>query len=321
MGFKGVAKVQHYVPQFLLRNFGNGKKDQLNVFDKHKDRSFLTNAKNVACESRFYDFNLDEVELTLEPTLSVLEGDAKKLLQRILDNDEINVFSSEERVLLSKFFAVQFTRTRTRAFKEQCRHLPELLGNRMKEMFSNSDDYPAIAEYIELPDENELKVQMAHFIITAPENFGAHFESKTWLLLATSPKMPFLIGDHPLAMQNTIDTAPYGNIGIGVTGIEIYFPLSPTRAIAMWCSSHKQRIQQVIQKSTVIKPQGIKDMWAAMTTGKPLHYSNDNVVNFNALQVLHAERYVFSCNDDFSLPRLMVSENPSLRVGRRTKLS
>ena len=49
-----IAKVQHYVPQFLLRNFGNGKKDQLwGFYDKTSDRSFPTNAKNVASESRF----------------------------------------------------------------------------------------------------------------------------------------------------------------------------------------------------------------------------------------------------------------------------
>ncbi|MDB5789306.1 DUF4238 domain-containing protein [Caballeronia mineralivorans] len=56
MAHNGIAKVQHYVPQFLLRNFGTGKKDQLHVFNKATDKTFLTNARNVAAESRFYDF-------------------------------------------------------------------------------------------------------------------------------------------------------------------------------------------------------------------------------------------------------------------------
>ena len=38
MSGNGIAKVQHYVPQFLLRKFGNGKKDQLHVFDKQTGR-------------------------------------------------------------------------------------------------------------------------------------------------------------------------------------------------------------------------------------------------------------------------------------------
>uniref|UniRef100_UPI0022EBF80C DUF4238 domain-containing protein n=1 Tax=Listeria seeligeri TaxID=1640 RepID=UPI0022EBF80C len=45
-GAMTAAKIQHYVPKFLLRNFGTGKKDQLWVFDKASGRSFQTNAKN-----------------------------------------------------------------------------------------------------------------------------------------------------------------------------------------------------------------------------------------------------------------------------------
>ena len=67
-----IAKVQHYVPQFLLRKFGNGKKDQLWAYDKTSDRAFLTNAKNVASESRFYDFEVAGEPITLEP--ATLEG-------------------------------------------------------------------------------------------------------------------------------------------------------------------------------------------------------------------------------------------------------
>ena len=34
MRYEGIAKVKHYVPQFLFRNFWMGKKDKLYVFDK-----------------------------------------------------------------------------------------------------------------------------------------------------------------------------------------------------------------------------------------------------------------------------------------------
>lgn len=105
----GIAKVQHYVPQFLLRKFGNGKKDQLHVFDKHTIRSFRTNAKNVASESRFYDFRIDNEDATLEPMLAELEGVTKPLLGRIIEKDSVSVITDAERELLSTFFAIQFT--------------------------------------------------------------------------------------------------------------------------------------------------------------------------------------------------------------------
>ncbi|KQY90736.1 DUF4238 domain-containing protein [Pelomonas sp. Root1444] len=51
MADNGIAKVQHHVPQFLLRQFGTGQKDQLHAFDKATGRTFVTNAKNAASES------------------------------------------------------------------------------------------------------------------------------------------------------------------------------------------------------------------------------------------------------------------------------
>lgn len=46
------AKIQHYVPQFLLRNFGSGKKDCVWVLDKSSDTIFKSNAKNIVCKRR-----------------------------------------------------------------------------------------------------------------------------------------------------------------------------------------------------------------------------------------------------------------------------
>jgi Protein of unknown function (DUF4238) len=96
-------------PQFLLRNFSTGKKDQIHVFDKSTGRSFMTNAKNVAAESRFYDFEFEGKTLTLEPALSELESKTRPLLQRILDEDSLAVLTSEDRVLLATFFSTGFS--------------------------------------------------------------------------------------------------------------------------------------------------------------------------------------------------------------------
>jgi len=55
-----IAKNEHYVPQFILKNFtvGNGK--QIYVFDKHDEKSFKTNIRNIAAETGFYNFNIKE---------------------------------------------------------------------------------------------------------------------------------------------------------------------------------------------------------------------------------------------------------------------
>lgn len=328
MATSGIAKVQHYVPQFLLRKFGNGKKDQLNVFDKQTSRSFPTNAKNVASESRFYDFRIEDQDATLEPKLAQLEDATKPLLERILDRDSASVVTDGERELLSTFLAVQFTRTK--AFREQVLDLPRMLGEHLRSRSEVRDDLGEIEQFIKLPDENELKIQTAHFMMNAPRDFGPHFLDKDWLLIATTREAPFIIGDNPMALQNSIDMGPYGNLGLAVKGIEIYLPLSPVRALAMWCPSHKQTIlsganrlrqMRVIAPHLIAEkirdPEGIERLERALLDGTPLQYSLDNVRNFNSLQVRYAERFVFSSGPDFGLAHEMVNSHPSLRTGMR----
>lgn len=327
----GIAKVQHYVPQFLLKNFGNGKKDQLHVFDKSTGKTFPTNARNVASESRFYDFKVEDTELTIEPALSKIEASTKPILQKILDHDSLKSVSLEERATLCGFLAIQFTRTR--AFKEQFRALPAMFGERLREWGQTPEQHESINEYIKPPDENQLKIQMVRMMMEAPKTFGPHFANKHWLIIATNGKHPFMIGDNPLAMQNTNDYSPRGNLGLAVRGIEIYFPLSPTRALAMWCPSLANQIGQAVSTLQELRrrsphliegrlndPEYLEYLWGAISSGSPLQYQTENVTNFNSLQVWFAERYVFSSRNDFELPQKMVTDSPNVRKGPRPSM-
>src|SRR5580704_14936640 len=51
-------RLQHFVPQFLLRNFVD-ERGQLHVFDKATSRAFAASPRGVAAEAGFYDFTDD----------------------------------------------------------------------------------------------------------------------------------------------------------------------------------------------------------------------------------------------------------------------
>ena len=74
----------HYVPRFLLKHFTRGKNPQIFVYDKSNDNQFRTNIKNIATENGFYDLEVDEGILTLEPGLAHIEGNTSGILQKIL---------------------------------------------------------------------------------------------------------------------------------------------------------------------------------------------------------------------------------------------
>lgn len=54
-------QLQHYVPRFLLRKYGSGKKHYVHIFDKQTGKTFKLAADNkalipVAAERGMYDF-------------------------------------------------------------------------------------------------------------------------------------------------------------------------------------------------------------------------------------------------------------------------
>lgn len=319
MVYDGIAKVQHYVPQFLLRNFGDPKKHRLCVFDKQNERIFVSNVRNVACESRFYDFDLYGETVTLEPSLSKIEDAAKPLLNRVLSDDSLSTLSAEERAHLSIFFSIQLTRTR--CYYEQWLSLPILLRENLLRNGGSEESIKGFEDYLRVPDKNEATREFTRLISEAPKNYAVQFASKIWLLLKTSRSHPFMIGDNPLTLNNTMDMWPRGNIGLSVRGIEIYFPLSPKRALALWCPSHGELFRRALTTSKHDHLPIIEETISAIESGQPLMFRHDNVVYFNSLQILYAERYVFSNTDNFSLARKMIASNDNVRCGPRYQMS
>ena len=50
-------------------------------------------------------------------------------------------------------------------------------------------------------------------------------------------------------------------------------------------------------------------------------FNEDNVTHHNSLQVIHAERYLFSRADDFSLAEEMIEKNTDFVRGPRVTIS
>jgi hypothetical protein len=324
-----IAKIQHYVPQFLLRNFGNGKKDQVWVYDKSSGRSFASNTRNIASESRFYDFEYQGQPRTLETWLCELEGIAKSVVSFILEADTLSTLADEQKGILASFLSIQLTRTKT--FREEWSALPRML----REHFEKSGDKVApgsqAEDLIRDISENDSKEQTSRIIVDAPATYASHFLDKDWVLVATTRKHPFLLSDNPLTRQNMIDRPNRGNLGLKTPGIEVYFPLSPTRALAMWCPTLTElvhrgavSIMSCVEGSAITAapdPEGVIAMSDALLSGKPLQYSVANVENFNSLQIIWSERFIFSHRSDFHLAKTMLVDYPSLRNGPRSTVA
>lgn len=106
------TKKQHYVPQFLLRRFGTGKKrrEKIWVLDKSTGKVFQSSIKDIGHENYFYEHEELSNNIDIEQLLGKTESYVAPLLSRI--NKSGKLFRDKpELVGLSYFVAVQLARS------------------------------------------------------------------------------------------------------------------------------------------------------------------------------------------------------------------
>lgn len=316
---KNTVKIQHYVPQFILRNFCVGGKKQLFAFDKKEEKSFKTNIKNIASENGFYDFEIEGKELSLEYPLSNLESNVSKIIHKIVSNEKLSVISDSEKRNLSFFLSVQKLRgTASRNMLTQMNNLIE------KKLLAMNADLSKVKGFHKMKSD-EVKRMSISMLVEANE-YAPHYYNKAWFLYRSKPSNPFLISDNPVVLQNLNNFGPYGNLGLAVKGIEIYFPISNTLTLAILCKSNEEMFREVHEKYHQLKkviPDIVKVLKASpdyydrlidsLDKGIPFDISYDPYLNLNSLQVIFSSRYIYSSQNDFSFVEKMLKDDPSFK--------
>lgn len=323
--------LQHYVPKFMLRRFSTGNRDLVHVYDKHNDKvfAFSTSKKSkmgIAAERAIYDFEFQGMPMTLEPSLSSLETQAAEVTAKVIQSQRIDPQWHAEKATLASFLAVQLVRTRaTMATLDD-------LSERM-ETYLRSQGAPE--EFFEPEPEvggkaNARKAHFARMITNAPRDLSPLLTDKVWNLLATDEGDPFLMGDHPFALFNEPGEGVRGVLGLRSKGVQIYFPLSPTLALCLMCKTYLATMIDGIECIDRLLDASIGDAAElralrsetllpieAMLTGGVVKCRAESVEHFNSLQILAAERYVFSSKSDFEMVKEMIAADEATRRGSR----
>ena len=286
------ARLQHYVPQFLLRRFTDAD-GALAVFDKSSDRSFTTGTRAVAAEAFFYDVESNEDVLTLEPGLAEFEAQAAGIIESIHQDASLQGLSDIDRAKLALFIAIQALRTRHQ--RTNILHMHKLLIDKMNRIV------PADMSEARLPapTEEDAKRVSLGLIVDGAEEIAQIIAAKPWVL-ARAPDGDLYIGDNPVAMYNERDFGYHGNIGFAVPGVEIHFPLGPCLTLYIPCPSDIERVRKIFSDS---RGRFGGALVKAVDTGDPFEFAPENVERENFLQVLYAGRWIFSATGAFpSLP-------------------
>jgi hypothetical protein len=320
---------QHYVARFLLKNFSHGKKPKIFVYDKSNDKRFQTNIKNVAAENGFYELELEASVLTLEPGLAHLEANTSGIIKKLIRDRSIKALNKHDVVILAVFLAVQFVRTKEHRLRFE--HLGELFAQKLRDMGASEEN---IKEITGGPTSIPQDKLIGFKSLLDTKEFVPHFLNKAWVLFETTNKHPFYISDNPIGLHNEIDHRPYGNLGLAVTGIEIYFPISSTLCLGLLCPTIAEEFQKAYKNIKILdqmasgladsvmnKPAVARAFCDGLVNGTPIKVIEDNVTMINSLQVMYSSRFVYCESNTFELVERMISDNQKYREGLKPTIT
>ena len=269
---KNHVKNQHYVPQFLLKNFSSREESFIWAYDTNEKYSKQNRIKEraikkVASEKFFYDIHNNETENSYEYVLEKIENDTAPIIAEIIKTKNIKDLSEEERGTLSLFIVTQILRTKGNLLQSESE--TESISKHLEEKWN-----------IKMPDIDSKKVWFS--TLHKHKIFKEIIMNKIWVLYESNNS--FLISDNPVTLQNVINTNKHrGTLGIDSPGIEIYLPLSPSLTICMFCEKFFQQNGYYIKHipNLISEP--------------------EKVDNLNFLQIASSERFIFSHKNDFEL--------------------
>ena len=221
---EGKQQNQHYVPKLLLRNFVSNfgaklGKEKIWAFDKATDRIANPNIKNIAAQFGFYNTSIRGKSVSIETPLGLVEEHTAPALKSLIDGQTCANLSTEQRAWLAIFCAVQFVRVHN--FRQQTKLFNFAIEGKIR---ATGGDPAKVKEYAPMSGDEEIKQFAIGFLINSLHEFPHHFATKHWFLMQAAEGKCFYIGDNPIVLHNSLDFGPYGNIGLAVPGIEIYYP-------------------------------------------------------------------------------------------------
>lgn len=309
------TKNQHYVPQFMLRGFTGGNKNQVFVFDKQKQTIFRTVIRNIASESGFYDYSIKGVDESIEPFFSRMDSTVGRIVNEIRTREDIGFLNRDNRISLSLFVAVQMLRVKNA--RERMRGIADHIKQRLIDL--NID--PAQVKNYQDADDDEIKLNSIKQITLAKE-FSEHIFDKAWILMKTPASHQLYTSDNPISLHNMIERPGRGNLGLAVEGIEIYLPVSKCLCICFLCKQMENEIRSASMRhatydqilgSFPIDMTSVHALQKAIDSGTPLELQPENVEHLNSLQVINASRFVIASSNDFLLVKEMISDHPDLQ--------
>jgi len=262
---------QHYVPRFYFNFFSTDKKTICVLNRKNGATYKLAPIKSQASKNYFYGNE------TIEDALSNLEGHFSTVLRQLNESNSFDKFESDNLLLLLQNIMLQ--RSRTVTSRNNKAEFYDLITEYELEVFINNDQTLSDEEKEVLRKEqkNIRANPKPHQLMEMKINveLANHLSDLMPIILLNRTNRPFIFGDAPVIFIN-----PYqkrikfcGVLGAKASGLLIYYPISPSRAVLL-VDSYIYKVKKLI--NSVVKLTQFSD-----------------IANLNKLQIHNAANTVY----------------------------
>lgn len=294
-------KKQHFVPQFLLRNFGLGRKNKARVwvYDKAGKKCFNASVRDVGHENLFYEAtSSDGRKLEGESFTQFADTRGAKAIEYILENRLLPLNSGKMGDLIC-FVALQIIRVpSTRNLLEFAKkHMIQKWG---PNIHAEGDARP-LAEYTEEDSKFSAILSLKDFRPIADD-----LKDKVCFLTQAPSTKRFIISDNPVVRHNYLDYGPRGSLGTRKRGIHVFMPVSSKYCVEFLCPETASKLSASTHG---------RDLLLSQSRGLPYRCVPENVEFVNSLQVIQSERWIYAREEmDLAIAAEMITEHRDLSV-------
>ncbi len=237
------SKKHHYLPQHILNNFSvDNDGRQIWVLNKEQEISYKSSIRNAGSENHFNSFMINGEGLNFENYFDKNDSMSGIIVRKIIESNSLQCQDTDEFMALSSLVVVQQNRTSfmrnnlQKLFNVMCGKVLSLSGLKLKSDKAK-EQLEQIKEYKDVKG-NQKKALHYLFLIDHIELIKNALTDKKVFLMQCSNADNFIIGDNPiLILSNKQMEGSYGNVGLAVPGVKIYYPISSKLTLAFYCPS------------------------------------------------------------------------------------
>ena len=282
-------KRQHYVPVFYLKEFSSDGK-RINLWNIPQKKKILGGLKGQCQKNFFYGD-----DRKLEKMLGNIESRTSKVLKDVADNNRLPSALNRGHRDLMHYILIQHLRTP---------YANKGMIDKIKQLKNSVEDSKVfVSERLRKRYDQEYKIMKKYAPQLSTVFAFSDFDSISDLkmkLIVNKTKTEFVTSDHPVVLYNQllhydaqIQQIPYPTTGLVAKGIQLFFPISPTKVLLMY-DDHVYSV-------------GNSDR-----TNIPIYHKQD-VTAINMLQMCSGSQNIYFKDGAFDVEDLHGTSEPYIR--------